>query len=227
MTINIDEFMEEHNADKAAAEAEAQRIREAKEEADRLAYVEQERVARLKVAQGRYAIRLAIVEAALRQGSEAYTVEDTNDIFIDGINCSTQLTFVDERTSVSSWRSRPNGKLRLTVGTFGERKSYPQRKDGSFNYADIASTLRGCASRKAAADKAQLMRRNNAHIATDIAGEFNLTQYSSLVVPSSAAPGNVTINFKEINSHTMTPDKARKVLQALRDLGIKLSYNDK
>lgn len=227
MTTNIDDFMDEHLADKAAAAAEAQRIAAEKEEADRKERLAVEQQARLNVNRSRYAIRSAIVQAAIALGSTASTTEDEYKFLIDGIDCSFWLHFVEERARISSWRSKPNGKLRLTVGDFGDRKSYPQKKDGTHNYYSIAVTLRGYAHRRLAEQKAQVNRVRNNQAATDIANEFNLPQYHALVVPSAHVVGNVMIDFSKLNAHTMNPDKARKLLQALRDFGIKLSYNDK
>jgi len=209
-----------------AAEAAA-RIEAEKEEAARKERLEQEAKARLMTARGRYPIRKAIVDAAIALGSTATTTEDANEFFIDGIGCSWWLQFVEERTRISSWRSSPTGKLRLTVGDFGNRTSYPQKKDGTHNYEAIAQALRGYAQRKIADQQAAANRQRNASAAQSIANDFNLPHYHDLVVPSSHAEGKVTINFSKINAVTMKPENARKVLQALRDLGIKLSYNDK
>ncbi len=227
MTTNIDDFMGEHLADKAAAEAEERRVAAEKEEADRKVRQEQDAKARLMINRSRYAIRKAIADAAIALGSTASTPEDTHELFIDGIDASYWLAFVEERTHTSSWRSHNNGKMRLTVGDFGDRVSFPQKKDGTHNYVEVASKLRARVARRIADDHAKLNQQRNSNAAAAISKEFNLPEYHQLVVPSSYTVGKVVIDFSKINKATMSPEHARKVLQALRDLDVKLSYNDK
>lgn len=214
--------------DAAFEAAEAARAAEEKAQAEREEKrMQQEADARRAETRRRYSIRKAIVDAAIALGSTGHTTEDVNTFFIDGVDCSFWLSFVEERTHLTKWRSSATGKLRLTVGDFGNRKSYPQKKDGTHNYEEIARVLRGYAARKTASRKAEAMRAKNDAAAVAIAKEFNLPSYCGLVVPSSAAPGKVMLDLSKVYKTTMTPEHARKVLQALRDLGIKLSYNDK
>ena len=231
-TMNTDYFAGLELAQKvideaaAAAEVAAKKAVEEKKEAARKERLEMEVKARENRARAQYSVRLAIVQAAISRGSKASTTETGRAIVIDGYDCSHLIDFVEERTSYSTWRSKPNGKTRLTVGDFGDRKSYPQRKDGGYNYEDIAATLCHYAAKKIANDLALANRQRNTAEAAVIRKEFNLPEYHGLVNPSASKGAMVLLDFSKISPATVSPAKAREVLAALRVLGIKLSYND-
>lgn len=227
MMTNIEDYREEFEAEEAAKAEAARKAQEAKEEAERLAQQKQAAAALTALIKNRYPIRKAIVDAAIVQGATASTTEDDPKLLIEGVDCSFWISIDAEYTRFSSWRSKPNGKLRMAVGSYGERQSYPQKKDGSFNWPAIAAILINKARAKNAEAKAEAARRKNSNAAAALAREFNLPQYSALISPAATEDEKVFIKFSEINGRAMTKDDARKVLQALRACGVKLSYNDK
>lgn len=231
-TMNTDYFaglelaqQEIDQAADAAANA-AKKAEEEKAEADRLAYVAREELARKNIAKSRFAIRSEIVKAAIARGSVATTEEETNNVLIDGIDCGFWIDYVQERTSSTySWRSKPTGKLRLSIGDYGSRRSFPQRKDGGHNYEEVAAILCSLVAQKKSRDLATANQQRNRATAEAIRKEFNLPEYHDLVAPSASKDVAVMLDFSKISSVTISPEKAREVLAALRGLGIKLSYN--
>lgn len=74
----------------------------------------------------------------LNRGSIAIVQKD--DSSDDGWRMtSVPLNLETAHTSTSSWHSRENG-FKFVVGNYGNKSTYPQKKDGSFNYEKIAST---------------------------------------------------------------------------------------
>ena len=211
-------------AAEAAARAEAEK--EEAERVERIAKDEEERKARNR---SRYVYRSAIVVAARELGAEASTEQDTNRLYLDGIEVGSWISFVEERTHITRYRSQKNGKLRITAGAFGERTSYPQRKDGTHSYNAIAAQLRGFARRKITSDAMERMKAKNQREAAAIIEEFKLSDYQGLIAPSPHTEGMVNLDFTKLYTKIITasPEHARLVLQTLRGFGVKLSYNDK
>jgi hypothetical protein len=176
-----------------------------------------------------YKFRQGIVDAVIALGGTAMTTEDDRDIFVDGVNCANWIDYVEEREHHSSYRSRPSGKLRLSIGAWGDRASYPQRKDGSFSYDKIAVVLRGMASRKKVEAAMEAARAANANSVAALQQELNLPDYSGVVAASSNPEKPVLVDLSRVSSAklNMTVDAARALMVDLRKHGIKLSYNDK
>lgn len=163
--------------------------------------------------------RKAIV-AAVEAPHAASLNEETGEIVIDGVTVGYALDFKEERTQISSWRSRPNGKTRITVGGYGDRRSFPQRKDGTHNYEEIASALVAYAVRKNAQATAQNVTEQNKELAKELCVELNVNDYwgTMQIKPSAQVVGKVAV---KVDFHkTMSPAKARELHATLKALGV-------
>ena len=146
---------------------------------------------------------------------------------IDGVDVT---VVISDREAFSSGRfGRPTGKITLSIGPLGQTSSYPQRKDGGWNYAAIVEKLLQYVDREKAKIKAQQQAEANRGVTLTLVGELNLPQYQSLVRPSSSHEGKVVVDLTQLSTKApvLTPEKAKELLETLRTFGVKLSYNDR
>lgn len=227
--FNEAELLAEHQAEKAVAEAKAQAEQEAKWEADRIERDKVAEIARTARNKERSITLHKIAGAVVLRGTgnEAEVIEADGKLLIDGVDTAYYLDFVQERSHQSSWRSTPNGKMRLTVGDYGDRVSFPQRKNGSHNYDEIARLLIGIAARKNAAAKAEDNRRGNKQTVAGLAAELfpnDKNGYQDVVTASSDPQAPIRFSFKI--DRAMSIEQARALAVAIRSAGIKLHYAD-
>lgn len=216
--INLDEHMEEHLAAKAKEQAENEKM-------DQLHYealVENERRNRVR-RDNRILAKIANSFGPARHEEHPLKIvhnEEAGKLFIGGVDVTYHMDIKEEYTSDGRWRSHANGRLRITVGDYGSRKSYPQNKTGGHNYEAIQQELYYYAKRKIEEDKRRRLVSSNEEIATDLRRELGLEQYyGSMRVNSSSSleyPVFVTIEVK----NAMTPEQARKVHAALKSVGL-------
>ena len=117
-----------------------------------------------------------------------------------------------EHTNISKWHSKPNGKARFAYGYYGERKSYPQRKDGSFNYADIAQQMiwgldRAHARRvkeQTAASNRSMTERVREKVGYGVFKWVNSSEYHS---------NKVSV---EVGTHHLTEEQAMQLFELLK-----------
>ena len=223
--LNIDNYLEEHLADKAAKEAEEKRLADEKREAERVEYNRVEQQARV-IVNRRHSVYLRRIEAQCL-GFVTDVNEDKATLTLNGVEVQNQISFNEDRTSISSWRSKPNGKTSIVIGDYGDRTRFPMHKDGSHNYVDIARLLTRYAEGKLIEARAQAQRAKNSPAVQALQQEFNLPQYSGLVAQSSRASKDVHIDLTKLNTTGiwLSTDDARKFLLALRSYGIKLGSN--
>jgi hypothetical protein len=227
---NMDELQAEHVANKATAEAKAKAEQDAKWKVERIERNKVEAVARVKRnAERSITLRKIADKINLPNQSihKAEVIEEDGKLIVDGFDVGYQLDFVQERSHQSSWRSSPNGKMRLTVGGFGSRTSFPQRKDGSHNYEEIARMLMSYAMKKNAEAVAADNRRGNTQKIANLAAELfpnDKNGYQDVVTASSSPEAPVRFRFKL--DHALTSDQARALAAAIRAAGVKLYYND-
>ena len=149
-------------------------------------------------------------------------------LIIDGVDVS-WFYKLDEEWTKSSWHSKRTGKYRFVTGDYGNRTSYPERKDGTFNYAAIAEKLIGEANKKNRQLQADRQRNNNMNEVRDLISEVfpdqERSKYQDAIAPSAVADKPVFFSLKI--SQAMTVDEARKLAAAVRSCGIKLHYSDK
>lgn len=140
-------------------------------------------------------------------------------LFINGVDCNYWIDIKEEYTGTSSWRSRPNGKIRVSVGSFGSRTSYPQKKDGTHNYAKIASRLVGLANAEIAKKRAEAQAARNAGGAEELRKELGLQEYWGTMRVNTSSRKDKPIKVGVEIKQEMTADEARALHAALKNLG--------
>jgi len=226
---SLDECMDEHMAEKARAEQAAREEQEKQQEYDRLHYVadldnqRHDRVrSELPIMRCIAAHVKMVTKLSVEHGERDATLT------IGNVNVMTNLCVEEQRRNLSRFRSEPTGKRRVVV-LAGERRSFPERKDGSHDYAQIAQLLVDVAERKITEALAEMQRKRNTSAALELRAEFNLPEYDRVVRQSPIASLPVYVDLSQVSDKVkaMTIADARKLLKALRECGIKLSYNDK
>jgi hypothetical protein len=229
---NLDNHMDEYLEEKAAKAAAEAKARAEKEEAERVEWRRKQDEA-TKITNRRHAVYLHRIAAYIdTTAHKVVIVDDAGSMTIDGIDVRYQLSFKQDMTRGSGrygWGSKPSGKTSIVVGGYKNSTRYPERKGGMHNYSEIALSLVRYAGNKIGENKRQAMRQANAATAAEIVKEFNLPNYLSVVTSSSDPDKPVLINLKDLLTTSLfcTSEQARTVLKTLRELGIKLSYNDK
>ena len=135
-------------------------------------------------------------------------------------NTSVHVDVKEERTDVSQWQSVPNGKLRVVTGDYGDRKNYPQRKDGSFDFEKIGAWLVQDMRRMAERREAQAVREGSADMLANLRAELGLRELGGKcrLYASGDAEAPVHIDFSL--SQNVSADKAREIVNALKALGL-------
>lgn len=145
----------------------------------------------------------------------------------------TNIEFNAEISGSSYWRNQHTGRTRCSVGFYGERQSFPPRKDGSFNYAAIAAKLMAVIVDAEHKHQTALKLRDNAAPLKDLKAKFNLGEYSRVLEAQrlggdgrtgtplwTAAPvGQLYLKLDIL----VTPAQAEAILDAARAAGVKLS----
>jgi len=207
--------------------AEAKAAREAAEHAAFVAKMEiarqQQRAARIK---RELPIYTAITNALQRLTKVGEVVLDaeTLKITVKGIDVSYNFHVDEERSQQGYYRGgHKTGKLRISVGDFGERKSYPQRKDGTHDYVAIAEKLLQHAEKRLASIRAEAARKANADVIPALRQEYGFKyEYSGQgvadvqVAASSNVDRPVLLTFKY--NGTATVERAREIMDALKAL---------
>lgn len=82
--------------------------------------------------------RNIVREINLIRGNKA-ELSGTEGLLINGQPCW-DLS-INEDYKSDTWRSTPTGKLSVSLGNYGHKHRFPERKDGSHNYPAIAAEL--------------------------------------------------------------------------------------
>lgn len=141
---------------------------------------------------------LKIEALQMNYGEDAF-VRFTGGPYLTAIDVKT------ERETGSSWRRNANGKIRITIGEYGERKSFPQKADGTFNFDKIVDEFKAMYSRckhyqtaqaasQARYEREREMEALNEPVAKQIAKDFG-TPYG-MVTPSKKTDGNVVLKLE-------------------------------
>lgn len=179
-------------------------------------------------------VSVAPAERNVFEGDSGPTVSWTHPHLVArlrGEAVYTRIEFKDERTG-GSWHSRPTGKLRLTVGDYGSTTSYPQKKDGTFNYAGAAAVLFPEFRRAEQKHQAALCVQSNAEAVATLRAKFGLPEHSEVIRTSAwhrdfngrsghevtAPAGSVLLKI----SRTVTHAQAEAILAAAIAAGVKL-----
>lgn len=175
------------------------------------------------------------VEEDAEKGPRVYWQKPDILVSYRGANVYAAVEFRAEESGRSnySYRTHLTGRLRMTVGGYGDRQSYPPRKDGTFNYDSAADRL---LSRVASAhelwNKTQRVKGNAAALA-ELRAEFKLSEYSDVLrikkvnrdvyskkyTEYVSSAGRVFLDL----SREVTPEQARAILAAAVAAGVKLN----
>jgi hypothetical protein len=222
---NFDDFQDEYQASKAAAEAAAKTAEEAKEQAERVA-AQAEREQQFKArAQRLFPLRQRIQDAVLKQAPDITVaiVTDNFSFLMDGVDMSGMLAFEPEYDpGYTRYSRKATNRVAIVVGSYGDRQRYPQRKDGNHKYEAIAEYLLGRLRRLRFEEQANAKRRANASAVSALCKEFDFREWGP--VQASAAPeAPITVHLDRflLKSLSMTPEAARTLLIALRAAGFK------
>lgn len=163
---NESELLAEHQAQKEAAEAARKMEQEKKWEEQRVKAREAEAIARAS----RIKAHSFIFEAIAHEISRRPHWECQHDgelrltITSQGFTLNKDylpLHVENRQERLSAWRSRETSQLQVTIGSYGERKTYPQKKDGSFSYDKIADRVCEWAQGKIETAKTERGKQNN------------------------------------------------------------------
>lgn len=211
---NLDEHMEEHLA---AREAE----QKANDELNALHYraaQDNQRFDRIK-SDNVYLARIA-ANATSEIGMPVVHDKENGKLVIGGVDTSFALR-IEEEWGGSSFRPRRTGRVRIVVGNFGSRKSYPERKNGLHNYEailiELCSYARGSIATRETRDRVNL----NQVSVFELESELGLSSYGRMTLrPSSSTDLEKPIVVKIDVSLAVTAERAREIHAALRAAGL-------
>lgn len=132
------------------------------------------------------------------------------------------ISFSEEQSRTGYHRFTPTGRLRCTVGDYGERQSFPQRKDGTFNYESIAITLRNLAYRRWARANAERAKQENQNAVMAVRKHVGLKADAYSYNITASAVTDKPVNIKFSFERSMTQEEAIEFADALKALGIVL-----
>jgi hypothetical protein len=124
----------------------------------------------------------------------------------------------------NSWRRYETDKLRVTVGEYGNKTSFPPRKDGTHSYVKIAelavSQMLNREQRDKAYADAEQSRRYNEQGVEDFRKSLRAREWDSAfrIEPSSTVEKPVAVSVKI--ARAMTFSDAEKLYKALLALGL-------
>lgn len=138
-------------------------------------------------------------------------------LLIDDVNVSPWITVDPEWSPTGVWTSRKTGRLRVCVGDYGDRVSFPPRKDGTYNIPKIAGKLVGIVYGKRRQAAAQATRDRNSQLARDLAAEYGTESYTLpfRVTDMDKSPFRLEASYVYCNV-----EQARKILDLLIELGL-------
>lgn len=226
------ELLAEHLANRAKQEEAEEAKRAAAHREQIKVEDEKRRLERVKMSKHLHEVAKCLPNRLTVVTDDAFTLT------IDGVDMRHSYDHLrEQRTEISSWRSKPNGKLSWSVvdpyrhsrtGSGSIRTAFAQHKDGTFNYKEIAERLAYIADKKLAEGRAEAQRWANA---TDVAGlikevfpKMNVDGYQNVIAPSASPDKPVFFTFKI--QGTFTVDQARSLAKHLRAAGISLHYSD-
>jgi len=123
-------------------------------------------------------------------------------------------------TGSSSWMMKPSGRYRIIIQQPGKNRPIQlrQKGDGSFSWDKAADAVYTYVLHETEAKKQRDARNNNALIAAEVAGTMK-HQYGLVRVSASEDLNRpVELNFN--GKLTMTAERAREIIEALKDLGL-------
>jgi hypothetical protein len=185
-----------------------------------------ERNAQLEAERKAVAVRnrkLAEAIAAHIVPAHVWKIDDRGRLSIDGVDVWYQVEVTEIWTKghgMLGRGSKPTGQIRLVVGSYGDRVSFPPRKDGTHNYKRIAEIL--VAHAQTVNRKKQMSNQQSANevVAKETREMLGMTQYGSAmsISASSSAERPLFVSF-EIK-RAMSCEEALALHAALKSLGL-------
>lgn len=232
----LDEHMDEHLAIKAAKEAEDAAWLEMYEDATRENWRHNDEIRR----KATFEKRKHIFEAIVRHWDKAFlhgyggaapnigSVEIneggylTVSLYVEELkmkfSTNVHVRF-DEEYSGSTWRQRPTGRIRIVVGDYGNRKSYPPLKDGGYSYDKIADRLLQEARKSIGNAISNERHKRNANAAVAVRAACGIDQYNSFRVTTNENP-DWPVHVKLGISRALTQEQAIELFNKLHELGL-------
>jgi len=161
-----------------------------------------------------------LAAAAIARGAKAEFQPENNRLIIDGVEANYQIEIKEDWTG-SAWKPKPTGKLRIIVGDYGHKRQYPQRKDGSFNYADAVLVLIAYAAERKRIKAVEAQKADNKTVAAELIKTLGISNYNLVRIDPSASPDK-PIRLALKGEFSMTVEDATKLVTALQSLGLKL-----
>jgi len=161
-------------------------------------------------------VRKAIVAAVVDKGMAAALVD--HKVVVLGIDVSWFIEFREQLTG-SSYHRRVTGHYNLSIGDYGNRTNFPQKKDGTYSYDKIAEKLIGIAGHKIKAAELEKARQLNKNVVADFCTENKVQEYGAFNVEASQSSEKpLFIRFKI--ERAMTIEQAKALHEGLVKLGV-------
>lgn len=167
--------------------------------------------------------------ASFNIATKTMAIDDTTSIevlhgmlVVDGFNMDMHVSVEEERSHRGSYFSQPNGKWRIAVegSPHGDsRRNFPQRKNGTHNYEDIAIALVAKAERMAAERAAVNVQNGNKAVVDVLAAELGVEKYGPVSIGASSNPDRPVRFVTKIEAN-MTVAQARGLYAALKTAGL-------
>lgn len=194
---------------KAKQDEERRAAHEAKQEQERVAWKKQ--TAR---------IWDGIEEALRSEYGHKEVVRNEHGVIteVDGVQWI-GISLNRERSRLGGYRSVETNKVRVTVGDYGDRQSFPEKKDGSHSYSEIARRVSNTVKSRIAQAKSIAQTAANGKAAQSVASRVQLGGYGDVTVspsPIENLPVYVRVEF----TRAMTEDDAVALIELLKARGI-------
>lgn len=170
------------------------------------------------------AIRAALVHRGHADAELRWTYNYTDGraaphLYVGNIDLTYRLDIKSEYTSQGRFRSVATGKVRVTVNGTGDTTSFPQKKDGTHNYAAIADKLHWYVQRKRDEAKVQTQRISNTDIALATRTCLGLKDYGDVQV-SASVDGTKPVHLRITATRNVSQAAAIEIVEVLRKHGI-------
>lgn len=168
--------------------------------------------------------KLTFVIEKSRQFEDHWT-KPTIEFFVNGKRVYGSGVEFNEQINGTGYFAKASGKYRVTVGAYGDRQSFPERKDGSYNYDSIADKLMVLINAEVADQQRAVIRDSNADALAALRAKHGLDQYDTKVTTTHhhkygsgemvSPEGQV---FVKLGVQTLTFEQADKLLTFMKDL---------
>lgn len=209
----------------AARQRKAQEERDAR---DREVF-ERQAAARKVELEARRGVLAAIVEAM--QASVPPPGTDVATLFVNDVGSAIYINGEHlHNLAIETPRARGSSFVeRVTIGNYGNRKTYPRKANGSFNYAGIAKEMWNRLASERLAETCrqsqELLRQQEADTRERNAAAFESVKeldwkHGLRLTPSSKVDGGVVVKISS-EYVVLLPEQVRRLAAMLAEFGIK------